>query len=224
MILAGSSLTAQAQGFRNRPFARASGEGSVSVRPDQIKVSVGVITQGNTAQEASEANAAQMSVVLEKLRGLLGQGADIRTTAYSVTPNYRYPTGGGVPILTGYTASNTVEVTSGDLSAGGRIIDTAAQAGANSVTGIRFSLKDPSPVRTQALRQATASAKLHAEAIAGGLGMKLGSIISAEESSAVRPVYTDSRLATGASAATTPVETGMVEVHAYVVVEGELIP
>ena len=55
-----------------------------------------------------------------------------------------------------------------------------------------------------------------------GLGMRLGSIVSAEESSAVRAVTaTDNRGGTAASTPT-PVETGMVEVRATVVVEIEL--
>lgn len=84
---------------------RAYGEGTVSIRPDQAKISINVVTQGQTAQEAAEANANQSATLLSALRGVLGASADIRTTSYSIVPNYRYPSGGGLPTLTGYTAT-----------------------------------------------------------------------------------------------------------------------
>ena len=223
VIVACSIAPLHAQVGARRPFVRASGQGSVSVRPDQLKVNVGVVTQGNTAQEASDQNAALMSAVMDKLRQLVGPSAEIKTVGYSVTPNYRYPPGGGVPTLTGYTANNTMEVTTSDLTLGGKIIDTATQAGANSIQGIRFGLKDAEPARGQALRMATQQAKAHAEAMAGGLSLRIGNIVSLEESSAVRTVaLTDTRLAAAGSGTPTPVESGTIEVQAYVVLEAEL--
>lgn len=216
------AMPLRGQVIAQRPFVRAAGEGVVSVRPDQVKIDVGVTTQAETAQASAEQNAAKTEVVLNALRQLLGASADIKTISYSVTPNYRYPAGGGTPTLLGYTTSNAVEVTVADSTVAGKVIDTATQAGANTVTGLRFTLRDPAPARSQALRLATQQARSNAESIAMGLGGRLGSIVSAEESSAVRPVTaTDSRA--GIAAATpTPVETGMVEVRATVVVEIEL--
>jgi hypothetical protein len=93
------------------------------------------------------------------------------------------------------------------------------------VAGLRFGLKDPGPATIQALRAATQQARTHAEAIATGLGVRLGAIVSAEEASAVRVSMLDNRLATTAAAANpTPVEPGNVEVRATVVLELELVP
>ena len=73
----------------------------------------------------------------------------------------------------------------------------------------------------EALHMATRRAKEHAEAITSGLGMKIGQVVSAEESSAVRAVvYSDTRdTKVGGS---TPVETGMIKVSASVIVEAVL--
>lgn len=216
------AMPLRGQVVSQRPFVRAAGEGVVSVRPDQVKINVGVTTQAETAQASAEQNAARTGVVLNALRQLLGANADIKTVSYSVTPNYRYPQGGGTPTLLGYTTANVVEVTVADATVAGRVIDTATQAGANTVTGLRFTLRDSAQARSQALRLATQQARSNAESIAMGLGMRLGSIVSAEESSAVRAVTaTDNRGGTAASTPT-PVETGMVEVRATVVVEIEL--
>src|SRR6266545_3124911 len=107
-----------------RQFARAIGEGRVSIKPDQAKVDVSVVTQAATAQEASAQNATAVTAVISALRVLLGANADIKTISYSLNPEYRFPSGGGTPTLTGYTATNTLEVTTDDLSVIGRIIDT----------------------------------------------------------------------------------------------------
>src|SRR5260370_2679295 len=88
---------------------------SVSAKPDQAKLDAGVITQAATAQDAAAQNASQVDAVLAQLRAVLGSAADIKTISYSLSPNYRYPQG-APPVLTGYTASNTVEITMSALS------------------------------------------------------------------------------------------------------------
>lgn len=210
----------QAQIPSRRPFVRASGNASVFVAPDQVRIDAGVTTQGATAQEASARNSDQIGAVLAALRRLLGPAADIKTVNYSVFPVYKYPQG-GTPILTGYTASNTVEVTLNAVSMAGAIIDTATQAGATSIGGLRFMLRDPEPARVQALRLATLQAKSHADAIASALGSRAGTVVSLEEGTAARiqPIVGDARAAPSAS---TPVEPGLIEVQASVVLEAEL--
>ncbi len=219
-FVAGGAAEAQ---LLRRPFIRASGDAIVSVKPDLLKINVGVTTQAATAQEAADGNANQVASVLAALRRVLGSSGDIKTVSYSVNPNYKYPTGGGTPTLTGYTANNTVEVSTSDLSLAGKIIDTAVQAGATNVTGLRFTLKDARPVRQQALKEATQEARSRAEAIAAGLGVRLGHVLSAEEGGAVRPVtVVDARITAGATP--TPIESGMVDVSATVVIEVEIAP
>ena len=204
-----------------RPFVRAMGQASVFAPPDQVKVDASIVTQGSTAQEAASHNADQVSAVLAALHKLLGPGADIKTINYSVVPNYKYPQGGGTPTLTGYTASVTVEITLGAVSMTGPVIDTATEAGATSIGGLRFSLRDPEPQRLQALRLATLQAKSHAEAMASGLGGKVGAVISLEEGTAVRVQQLVA--SAGAAASTpTPVEPGLIEVQATVVLQAEL--
>lgn len=215
---------AEAQTIGRQPFARASGTASVSVKPDQLKLNVGVIAQAVTAQEAASQNAMQMDKVLLNLRQILGPAGETKTVSYSLTPLYKSQAGDGTPILIGYRVANTVEVTTDDLSLGGKLIDAATAAGANSVQGLQFSLRDSETARGEALRAAARQGKARAQSIASGLGMQIGQVVSAEESSAVRPlIYSDTRLApTGGGS--TPVETGMVEVSASVVVEAELKP
>ena len=205
---------------QRRPFVRASGEGVVSFQPDQMTLSVSVSNQVDTAQQAADENATRSTAVIDALKKLLGSSADLRTVSYSVNPVYRYPANSAAQLV-GYQANNSIAVTTGDLSIAGRLIDTAVAAGASTVGGIQFKLKDPAPARQLALKLATQQARGAAEAIAGGLNAKLGQITSVEEASAVRVV---AGVAGATSAAvTTPVETGTVEVRANVVIEAELV-
>jgi uncharacterized protein YggE len=221
-VLALASGTLNAQLFGGRAKVSAAGTGTVTIKPDLLQLSVGVVTQGNTAQEASDANSTLANTVVNALQQLVGSAGQIKTTNYSLAPNYKYPAGGGTPTLMGYTATNTVQVSTPDLSLGGRIIDTATKAGANSISALTFTLKDPEPARREALRLATIQAKAHADAIATGLGLQVGGIITAAESSNVRPVTANVAASAGA-AATTPIETGNLEISAYVTIEAELV-
>src|SRR5438270_2066443 len=81
---------------------QAVGSATVSGKPDQVKVNIGVTTTATTAQDASAQNATQMTAVLNQVRQVLGPAADIKTIGYAITPNYR-STAGQEPVLTGYT-------------------------------------------------------------------------------------------------------------------------
>ena len=199
-------------------IVRATGDATLSVKPDLVKVSIGVVTTGKTAQEAATQNASQMDAVLAKLKQALGAAGDTRTVAYSITPLYTY-TQGQPAVLTGFSASNTVEASTSDLASIGSVIDAASQAGANSIQGLVFTLKDSEPVRAQALSAAARQARAHAEAIATGLGARLGAVRSAQEGTAVTPVTA----APTAAASPTPIESGLVQVSATVTADFELL-
>jgi uncharacterized protein YggE len=205
-------------GQNSQHAIQATGSATIPVNPDQAKLAVGVVTQGATAQDAGQQNATLTTTVLNALKGVLGTAGSIQTISYSISP--RYSTTQGQPsVIIGYTASNTVEVTTTDLSIIGRLIDTANQAGANSVGNLSFGLQNPEPYVEQALGQAAKQAQAHANAIATGLGAKTGVVMAAQEGSSVTPI-----LAGGALAATsTPILTGTVSVSANVTISVQLI-
>ena len=199
---------------------QAIGSATIAVTPDQFQLDVGVVTQGATAQDAWQQNATLTTTVLNALKGVLGTAGTIQTISYYLSPRYS-ATQGQTSVIVGYTASNTVEVTSTDLSLIGKLIDTANQAGANSVGNLSFSLQNPEPVMEQALGQAAKQAQVHANAIAAGLGAKTGVVISAQEGATATPVMVSGVLA-GAAVAT-PIQTGTVSVTASVTIAVQLI-
>jgi uncharacterized protein YggE len=202
-------------------FIRAFGEGVVSVQPDLAKIHVSAVTQGSTAEQAAAENANVATAVNQALTAKF-RGAEIRTIAYTLTPNYRSPGAGQPAVISGYTATNTIEITTSDLTVIGQVIDTAIGAGASRVDSLQLTLKDPEPSRNQALRVAGQKARARAEAIAAGVGVSLGQVVAAEEGVSYSPVSMDSRLA--AEAATTPIETGSLQVRATITLQMEIRP
>jgi len=210
-VLAGAAvLPAQTAGT-----IQAQGNASLSVQPDQAQLTISVSTDGATAQQAAQQNATQTNAVLNAVKQVLGSSGSIQTIGYSEYP--RYTTGANSSII-GYTAANTVQVTTYDLSLPGALIDAASQSGASTVGGLSFGLRDPDPTKQQALTAAAKQALAHASAIAAGLGAKAGPVVAAQESGTATPV-----LAVGvASAASTPIQSGYVTVTASVTVTVQL--
>ena len=71
-----------------RPAIRVTGEATVTAKPDQAQIDIGVVTQAQTAQAASAQNAQQLTSVLGELRKVLGPGADLKTISYSISPKH----------------------------------------------------------------------------------------------------------------------------------------
>jgi uncharacterized protein YggE len=226
MLLASCGLTAAAQdGAAKVHFIRASGEATVRAKPDRAQISIGVVTQAPTAQAASTQNATQTSAVLDAVKRGLGSNGEIKTSGYSIAPQYQY-TNGRPPKITGYQASNTVLTTVNDLSLTGKVIDAANEAGANEITGISFSLRDDNAIRAQALAEAAVKARAAAEAIAKALNVHITSVLEADTTEApiVRPMNKAFAMMSDSAAprAPTPIEPGDLDVRASVTVSFEV--
>jgi uncharacterized protein YggE len=216
-------LAAQDVNAKLPPSIQTSGEAVITAKPDRAQIDIGVTTQADTSQTAASKNATQLEAVLSQLRRVLGPGADIKTISYSLSPNYRYPTGGGEPTITGYTATNIVRVTLDDLTQVGKVIDAATSSGANRIQSLQFTLKNKEAVEAQALSEAAVSARKKAETLAAALGLRIVRILSVTESSPV-VVPVRSVAFARAEAASTPIESGTIEVRASVSLTVEISP
>ena len=203
-----------------RRSIRATGEAEVSVSPDQVRVTVSVVTRATTADEAATLNSTRSTAVITALRGLLGNAGEIRTLAYSLGQYFE-----GTPARpAGFQATNTLLVRANNVSLAGRIIDTAIGAGATRIDGISLGLRDDEPSRLQALRAAGQVARARAEAVAAGIGVRLGAVLTADSggSSIVSPV--NRVAAPGAVSVATTIEPGTLTITAAVSVEYEIVP
>jgi uncharacterized protein YggE len=200
-----------------------TGMGEVDVQPDEAFITVGVQTDADTAAEAMQANTTQMQDVLDALAGAGIDQADIQTQFVSVQPRYGNQTDPtAIPEIVGYTAINNVEVRVRDLAQLGDLLDTAIQAGANNVGGIRFSVSEASEVREDAEQAAFNDARAKAERWARLAGGTLGPVLSITDGAVnAVPVFGRDLGGLGAGGAA-PIEPGTETLTVFIQVTWEL--
>lgn len=206
---------------------QVTGQAKVSKAPDRVYIDIGVTTQAPRSEAATTQNATRVAAVIAAVRRAAASDVQLTTTQYSVSPNYKYPHEGGTPTITGYTASNVVQVRLDDLGRVGRVIDAATQAGSNNVQDIRFALRDEELPRAEALREAAQNARRDADALAGALDLRVVRILAVgEEAPEIRPMplYAQRMSVAAAPAPATPVEAGTIDVSATVTLTVEVAP
>jgi uncharacterized protein len=217
-------LSAQEAAKDRTATIQVQGEAVVQAKPDRSQVELGVTTQSPDAKSAAAQNAQKLDRVLQQLRSQVGQNLEIKTIGYSLSPNYVYPPQGGEPKITGYIASNVIQVQTDDLVQVGPVIDTAIKAGANNVQALRFLLKDEGSAQAEALKEAARKARNKADALAGALGVKIVRILHITEGAErVIPIQTRAYAMEQAKMDTqTPVEAGTLEIRGTVTLTVEI--
>lgn len=191
LALGATAMTASAQ----MAPAVASGDGtllSVSVQaesrrvPDIATLSAGVVTQAADANAALRANADEMSKVAAAIRAAGIAERDIQTSGVNLNPQYRYAEN-LPPAITGYQASNNVNITVRDIGRLGKILDALVATGANQVNGPSFDVDDKESAFDEARRAAVEKAGARAEMYARTLGMRVRRIVSISEGGGYGP-------------------------------------
>lgn len=197
---------------------RVVSEATVVVKPDLAILSLGVTTDKPSAGAATTENARKMQQIIEVLKKEVGAGGEVQTAGYQVSPRFgeERPGGTRLPIVA-YTVTNTVRVRIPDVNAVGRLMDAAFKAGANTVEQVEFTLKNPEPAQSEALRAAAAKARARAQAMAAALGLRVAHVVSISEGDSGPGPLPHARMALSANAGT-PIEAGGFEVRATVTV------
>src|SRR5262245_51795614 len=130
-----------------------TGEGKVSAVPDIAYLSVGVVSDGDTASAAMDANSAAMRNLFKLLKTVGIEDKDVKTASFSFGPKYRQ-LAGHEPELVGYTASHEVTVTVQRVDETGRVLDALVKDGANRVNGVSFGVKDTEKLLDEARKKA----------------------------------------------------------------------
>lgn len=209
------ALPAHAQDSRTTPDVVVTlGDAILQRTPDRAFISAGVETRGPNPKEAQRQNSEAMAAVLARLLASKIPKESIRTLGYDIQQEFDYVQGKQVP--RDFLARNSVEVRIDDIARVGEILDAVVQAGANSVSGVRFDLADRSAVEREALRLAVADARARADAAAAGAGRAIDRIVRIEESRG-EPILARPFLRTMAEQVSVPaIEPGLIEVHARV--------
>ena len=212
------AVPAFAQSESNQPVIVTTGEAEVKRAPDRAWVTVVAESRAKDPKEAQRLNAAAMSAVMEKLKGMnLGEDA-IRTTGYELHPEYDYAN--NRQTLRGYLARNSLEVRVDEIARVGDVLGAAVGSGATTVGGLRFGLKDRDGAEREALRQAVADARARAEAAASGAGVQIARIQRIEEqrmsAPEPRPMMRTMAAEGMMADAAPPITPGTIEIRAVV--------
>src|SRR6478736_2096034 len=156
-----------------------AGVGTVDAVPNEAQLSFGAETRRPTAEAAVAANADAMRKIINAL-GQAG-GRELATQWVSVYP-YTDDTGQ----VNGYAASNRVSAVS-DVEDAPKLIDAAAEAVANQISGPELSSSNAEALYRQALAKAVDAARLNAEALAKASGRSLGAITTVVEGGSTSP-------------------------------------
>jgi len=205
-----------------------SGTITKTAAPELAQVTFSIRTLDKSASKSQSDNAVLANKVIEALKNAGIDAADIETSGYNLSEEFQWNDQLRKSESVGFRTTNSVLAKVRDLGKVGSIIDSAVQAGANNVSGVSFMLskETEAQLKTQALQEAASNARTKAQSIATGLGITVGQVYSASESSNyIVPYYTKSYAmdsAGSAEAAPTPISPGEIEYNATVSVQFEI--
>ena len=164
-----------------------SAQAQASRAPDIATVSAGVVTQAADGNGAMRQNAELMNKVLAALKAAGVAEKDVQTSGIHLQPQYRYAEN-QPPAITGYQASNTVNVKLRDVSKMGKVLDALVASGSNQINGPSFGIDEPEPLYDQARLDALKLAQARAETYAKALGLRVRRIVSIGEGGGAVPM------------------------------------
>lgn len=166
------------------------GEGKMDITPDTASVDLGIVVNNAANVEAAqkEINTTNNAIV-NAVKALGIDPSDIKTSNYSINPNYSFE--GGKNEVTGYNGNATVTIKVRKTDKLPEVINASTKAGANQVMGTNYTVDKPENYREQAREKAIANAKEQAEKLAKQLGIRLGKITNIVESTGTTqpPIY-----------------------------------
>ncbi len=162
-----------------------SAEGKVAAVPDIAQFTFGVISEGGLEdiEILKDENTKKANSIIDYLKDEDVDKKDIKTLSFNVVPRYTRCYEGVCPPRTieGYTISQTLQVKIRDLDDAGKLLTGVVENGANNVSGLNFTIDDPTETENEAREEAFGKAREKAKAIAKAGGFKLGDLISIDE-------------------------------------------
>lgn len=188
----GSALTGGGVVISNGQFTEGLvivGTGTADAEPEIAQVTLGVELRGDEPAALVNEAAGTIEDIIAAAQELGVAEADIRTIGYNLWVENVYDPERGVP--TGeviYHLSHFVQLTQRDLEQVGELLAAAVDAGANSISGVNFTVEEPAAMVEEARQLALEDAQARAEQMAVGLGIELGDPILVMEADGGYPV------------------------------------
>ncbi|OIJ15544.1 hypothetical protein BKP35_00690 [Anaerobacillus arseniciselenatis] len=197
---------------------KVSGEGTISVSPNQAKIKVGVMTEHESLQQAQQENTKIISDVINALINLGVPNENIQTVTYRIEPLYDYEN--GRQIFRGYRVTHQLQIKIEDVDLVGQIVDLAVSQGANTISNIQFTVSQPEFHYNEALRIALNDAYMKAYTLTTQLNVNLNPIpIKLDEYSQISSPPVPFTQTFMAQAEATPIQPGEIKISATVIAQ-----
>lgn len=227
MMLSGFVLSMQSVYEKEVGYISVHVTETKDIAPNVATIIFGVETTDVDSKRAVERNNQISTKVVSALKTELASDkkSQIQTKNFNLRPNYKYNET-DVKTVKNYTAINSVEVKTTDVSKVSALIDVAVKNNVSNVSSLNFSIEDEDAFSTELINIAVDKARNTAKKAALAANQKLGSIktmrvnVYQQTSNGAR-LYKTFASADGASASetSTPVESGKIKLNATVDVD-----
>jgi uncharacterized protein YggE len=165
--------------------------GEVYAKPDLALITFSVTNEAKTVAEALSENTKNMNAVIEAVKEQGVEEKDLKTTNFNIYPRYEWrqteiclipPCPSGERTLVGYEVNQSLQVKIRDLEKTAEILQAAADAGANQVGDLQFTVDKEDEFKKQAREEAIKKAKAKAQELAKELGVRLVRVSNFSES------------------------------------------
>jgi len=214
------------------------GHARLEVPADQFSLRLGSSATAATVEAART----EVDGVMRKLETIvtkagLTQHEEWHTGRYDISPQWKprprnVDSSTWTPEIVGYTVRSGLSITSNKMSVAGTLVAQAAEAGANDIGSLSFSLKDPRTSRREAIQQAARHAIDDATTLATASNVNLVRVLQLSldgaQTTPPRPVEAAYMVGTAMRAmsdnSAPNLSGGMVTVTASVTAEWEIAP
>jgi uncharacterized protein YggE len=174
-----------------------SAEGEVTAVPDIAVLNFTSSKDATTAKEAQNLLNKDVTSVLAYLKKQNIADKDISSEFGGVTPKYsnvqiecfRYPCPVSDPKITGYTATQSINVKIRAVDSANDVRTGLSELGVQNIYGPTFSIDNEDTLKDEARAKAIENARMKAKQLARELGVRLGSVSSFSENTGGYPMY-----------------------------------
>ncbi len=194
-----------------QPTVDVTGEGTITVVPDQVIVNVRVENTGKNPSVVKQENDRTVNNLLEFVKKMNIESKHIKTAYVRLSKNYEHNTK-----TYNYAANQSISIQLNDLSKYDDLINGLLETGINRIDGVQFQSSTREALEAQARIKAMEDARMKAESYAKVLDQTIGKAVSISEfqpSSDPRPMYRSMAMEADSSGGQETIAPGELEIR-----------
>ncbi len=181
LLVAGKAVWKQSSALYPARTISISADGKAVVAPDLATLSFSVVAQGKDPVQLQNENNAKITKAIDYVKAQGVDAKDIKTSDYSLNPNYRWDDKKQISYIDGYTLNQSVIIKVRDLQKVATLLAGLPSLGINQINGVSFSVEDPDKFLNEARQEAFAEARAKAEEMARYNGVRLKRVVTFNE-------------------------------------------